>query len=284
METARRVATLPGERRLVVRRATAADADGIAALFEGLSPDDRHLRFFSADCPDRHFVDELVELDRGRGVALVATVDDEVVAEADFHVQSARPDPELSITVAEPWRGWLGAYLLDALLEEAAEAGHPNLEAEVLLANRRMLGLLRSRGYAVVDHPGCGTVRLVVGAADSMPRWDASSERIKVLVEVRGGHWAWTEELRERGFDVLACPGPQPGREDRCPVLRGEPCALAAGADAIVTSLPRDDETTVRIVDAHRAMQPAVPVCVPESREAVEAFLLTIGARAQAAP
>jgi hypothetical protein len=54
-------------------------------------------------------------------------------------------DGELGITVAEDARGWLGPYLLDALVEAAAARGVPNLEADVLVANRRMLTMLRAR-------------------------------------------------------------------------------------------------------------------------------------------
>ena len=52
---------------------------------------------------------------------------------------------ELAIVGARKWQG-VGPYLLDALVEMAAAAGVPNLEADVLTANRPMLALLRSRG------------------------------------------------------------------------------------------------------------------------------------------
>lgn len=37
---------------------------------------------------------------------------------------------ELAITVAADQRGWIGPYLLDAMVEAAAAGGVPNVEAD----------------------------------------------------------------------------------------------------------------------------------------------------------
>jgi hypothetical protein len=52
---------------------------------------------------------------------------------------------ELAVTVAADWRGWLGPYLVDALVAAAQQRGISTLEAEVLLENRPMRSVLRRR-------------------------------------------------------------------------------------------------------------------------------------------
>jgi hypothetical protein len=44
--------------------------------------------------------------------------------------------------------------------------------------------------------------------------------------------------LREAGYAVTVCPGPAEGA--RCPLVAGEGCAAAHGADVIVSALPQD--------------------------------------------
>jgi hypothetical protein len=44
---------LPGGELLTVRPVTPADVDGLVALYDGLSEDDRYRRFFTGTCPPR---------------------------------------------------------------------------------------------------------------------------------------------------------------------------------------------------------------------------------------
>ena len=72
----------------------------------------------------------------GVGYGVVAVVDhplEQIVGEADYFLLD---NGELVITVAADWRGWLGPYLLDVLIEAAAARGVPNLEAEFLVERR----------------------------------------------------------------------------------------------------------------------------------------------------
>jgi hypothetical protein len=71
---------------------------------------------------------------------------------------------EFALTVAAGWRGWLGPYLLDAIVTAAAARGVPNLEADVLYENTRMLTLLASRGYVTLRGQSA-EVRVAIGAA-----------------------------------------------------------------------------------------------------------------------
>jgi hypothetical protein len=265
---------LPGGGVLIVRPVAPADVDGLVALYDGLSDDDRYRRFFSSFGPPRSFFERLVNVGERGGYGLVATAgaegdvagDARIVGEASYELLP-NGDGELAITVAVDQRGWLGPYLLDALVEAAAARGVPNLEADVLVTNRPMLALLRSRGDATMGPNDWSTVRLLVGTAGRTPVWPAGhgatghSDRPRVLVEVPGGRWHAGTEADAAGLQVIACSGPR-GARPRCPVLAGRPCPLAATADAIVVSNAPDDDRWRALLGAHTDLHPGVPVCV----------------------
>jgi GNAT superfamily N-acetyltransferase len=252
---------LPDGRTMTVRPVKEDDLAGLRHLYGGLSIDDLHTRFFSAYHPSETFLNGLTHAEADGGFRLVAVVDDELVGEIGY-APLANGDAEFGIAIAAEWRGWLGPYLLDALVAEARDRGVPNLEAEILLENRRMLALVRHRGYATLDHDGWTSARVLIGAAAGrVPTWPRSHAQPRVLVEVPGGRWHAEGSVRAAGLEVIACPGPQGQPPDHCPVLRGEQCPLAAGADAIVYALNADDPRGDAIVAGHRRLHPDVPVC-----------------------
>jgi len=258
-----RTVELPDGRMLVVRPATSRDVDGVSLLYAGLSGDDLYLRFFSAYHPPREFFERLVNAAAEGGSCLVAVVDDPVertVGEAEYFLLP-NGNGELAITVAPDWRGWLGPYLLDALLEEAGERGVPNLEAEVLVENRRMLAVIRRRGYATLDATEFSEVRLTVGTASPTPAWPPQEGHPRVLAEARGMWWTGERAAKAAGMHVMVCPGPHTGA--RCPALHGETCALVAGADVVVCALPADVGDGVRA--AHAVVHPATRVIVSDA-------------------
>lgn len=249
-----RQAVLPDGRRIDLRPATCEDVPAIRALFERLSAADRHRRFFSGFHPDEAWVAHLVGRPADQGAVFVAEVSaggaPEVVAEADYATQEDG-DGELALTVDRAWRGGLGRYLLDALLELAASRGVPNLHAEVLVQNRAMLALLRSRGYAAVDTGDPAVIDWVVSTTGDVPSWPPVRTRPRVLVEVPGAHWRFGQEVRAAGAEVIGCSGP--GRRFRgCPMLRGERCPLVEGADIVIHALGADDDASAALLDAHR--------------------------------
>ncbi len=262
----RRSIRLGDGRTLAIRAVEPADVDSLVALYAALDQQDSHSRFFSVFRPDRAFFERMTTVaDRG-GFGLVVTVtgeagSEELVAEAGY-TPLPNGDGELAITVAAPWRGWVGPYLLDALLEAAGERGVPNLEADVLVTNGPMLALFRSRGYATLDHPDATVMRVVIGSSGPAPSWTGPHDRPRVLVEAPGGRWHAEEAARAAGLQVIVCPGPT-ARTSRCPALRGQTCPLAAEADAIVLSHPRpDDEQWLGLPAAHDQLHLGVPVCV----------------------
>jgi len=58
--------------------------------------------------------------------------------------------------------------------------------------------------------------------------------------------------LHDAGFAVATCPGPT--QQEPCPVLRGEECQLASGADVIISGLR--DHPDGRAVAACLRVQP----------------------------
>ena len=263
-EASRRIG-LPDGRTMVVRPTTPADVDGLSLLYAGLSADDLHLRFFAAYHPPRKFFERLAAAAaEGVGYSLVAVVDhpvEHVVGEASYFLLD-NGNGELAITIAADWRGWLGPYLLDMLIEAAAARGVPNLEAEILVENRRMLALIRRRGYAVVDGTDFSTIRVSVGATTTTPTWPEPHDQPRVLAEVPGGRWRRERAVRRAGLAVMVCPGPQVGRVPHCPALEGHPCPLAEGADVILCNLPAGYRRSDEVRAAHATVHPGKPVLV----------------------
>jgi hypothetical protein len=63
--------------------------------------------------------------------------------------------------------------------------------------------------------------------------------------------------LHDAGFAVATCPGPT--LSEPCPVLRGEECNLAAGADVIVSGL-REHPGGRAIAACLRVQHPRTPL------------------------
>jgi hypothetical protein len=81
---------------------TQADADRLDALFQGLSDDDRHHRFFSLRPPARTFVEQMTRAADEGGYRLVAVPSgpqDALAAEAGYAILPDA-DGEFALTVA----------------------------------------------------------------------------------------------------------------------------------------------------------------------------------------
>jgi GNAT superfamily N-acetyltransferase len=263
---------LRDERHIVIRPACAEDAAGLTDLYDTLDADDKYRRFFASYRPRPEFFVEMATVaDRG-GARLVAVLhgpkEDRIIGEAGYTLVP-NGDGELAMVVDPRWRGWLGPFLLDALVETAAAKGIPNLEADVLTVNRPMLGLLRARGSVVMDHDDWTVVRLLIGTSTRRPTWPGGHDQMRVLTEGVAGRWHAAHEARAAGIQVVGCPGPQGGPRD-CPALSGEPCPLAADADVIVVSHPPDDARWRELLEAHADLHPGVPVCLEPGGFAVD--------------
>lgn len=269
-------ATVPvgNDRTIEIRPVRPDDDVALMALYEGLDPEDRQRRFFSVFHPKLAFFTTMAtESDRG-GARLVAVLheagrDERIVGEAGY-TMLPNGDGELGMVVASGWRGWLGPYLLDALITVAAARGVPNIEADVLTSNRPMLALLRSRGMAVMEHEDWTVCRLLIGTHGERPAWPTGPDGPRVLVEGAGGRWHGEETARAAGLHVITCPGPHDGRRG-CPALEGRPCSLVTGADVVVISHPGDDDEWRQLLARHADVHPGVPIVI-ESATAPDAL------------
>ena len=249
-------------RTMTVRHSRPADVAGIAELYDGLSLDDRYHRFFSG-CMPSDFAEKWIHIADTGGVGLVVVVangGEHIVAEAGFALLP-NGDGELALTVAREWRGWLGPFLLDALVHEAAERGIPNLRAQVLVDNAAMLALVRARGYAVIDQRDRSMVSVTIGTEGYPPSWPVADERPRVLVETPGGRWHAANERGASDLQIIGCPGPARAKHG-CPALAGRPCPLAAHADVIVFAFPPSDAQAQAILSAHSRLHEDVPLLV----------------------
>lgn len=161
--------SLSDGRTLTVRPVSEADVDGLDALFEGLSDEDRYYRFFGLSHPGRKFLEQMARAEAEGGYRLVAVLsgpEDRLVAEAGYAIL---PDGngDFALTVAAGWRGWLGPYLLDAMVAAAAARGVPNLQADILVTNVRMLAILSHRGYLRLSR-SAAEMRIAIAAAQPL--------------------------------------------------------------------------------------------------------------------
>jgi hypothetical protein len=92
-----------------------------------------------------------------------------------------------------------------------------------------------------------------------------SSNRPRVLVESDNPALAISDfsMFQEAGLDVGFCSGPG-GAPRACPLLRGEQCAMLAGADAVLHKL----DQPLDIAAAIRQQRPEIPVLVEVRRGA----------------
>jgi RimJ/RimL family protein N-acetyltransferase len=130
-------------RRVSVRQIHDDDVDRLRRLFFRLSPETVHLRFFQPlKAPSEKMLHHLAEVDHDQRQAIVAVVDDEVVAVVRYD-RSADPSlAEMAIVVEDAWQGHgLGKLLLRRLTIDAMEHGVETLTATVLGENRRAMGL-----------------------------------------------------------------------------------------------------------------------------------------------
>jgi len=248
-------------RRLVVRHAGEQDIADVQALYGRLSSNDLDLRFFQPHTPQERITAAWLTLGERNGVALVIEVAEHdgsklLIAEAGYCLLDDG-DGELAITVDPEWRGWLGPWLLDILVEQAQINQVPNLQADVQIRNRQMRALLEHRGYAAVDHPDWHEIRLVISTSGHTPGWPPNTERPHLLAVAPGARWAGEAQAQEAGFEVRTCAGPGAAGTN-CPLLAGESCPLLDGADAVVFDMAPEIPANSDVAEG--VQQKTVPV------------------------
>jgi GNAT superfamily N-acetyltransferase len=148
-----------GPPTVLVRPLEPTDRQALVDGFERLSPTSRYFRFATPK-PRLTGTDlrALLDVDHHDREALVAheSASGSVVAIARYVRFPDQPTTaEVAIAVVDAWQGrGVGRWLLALLARRAAEEGITRLRAEVLLANRRALLLLRRAGFVAVAWEG----------------------------------------------------------------------------------------------------------------------------------
>jgi RimJ/RimL family protein N-acetyltransferase len=149
---------------------TAQTRDGRSILIRPLRPDDRERevefinslselsRYLRLWTPLKflppHLLDQLMDIDYDRRVALVATVQrasaERIVGIVRYGVTDQPDTAELGVTVTDAWQGCgVGRLLVIELIRFARWRGLRRLMGVVLAENRGMIALAHSVGFAV---------------------------------------------------------------------------------------------------------------------------------------
>jgi RimJ/RimL family protein N-acetyltransferase len=159
---------------LRLRAPAPEDLEDIKAFYDGLSPESRYMRFHGfgrTDMAARDYA-EAGGVDR---VALIGCHGGCVVAAAGYDRSRERSAAEVAFAVADDFQGrGTATRMLEQLAAIAAAQGIDRFDAEVMAANRAMLGVFEGAGFAVRRKGASGEVTV---ALDITPT-EALKERI----------------------------------------------------------------------------------------------------------
>ena len=93
----------------------------------------------------------------------------------------------------------------------------------------------------------------------------------RLLVESPDGAVAISnfDAFHDAGFEITVCGGPMRDAAE-CPVVRGEPCPLMAGADVVLFDLDPDRMRRSQVLAAMRRSRPDLPIVVRSTAPAPE--------------
>jgi GNAT superfamily N-acetyltransferase len=145
-----------------VRPVRPDDAERLIAFHEQLSPQSRYLRFFTYHPTlSATEVEHFTCVDYYDRLALVAEVDDALIAVARFDRHEGTAEAEVAFVVADAFQHHgIGSVLLDQLVVAARERGITTFLADTLADNHTMLSVFLHAGFMVTTHLECGTVSL----------------------------------------------------------------------------------------------------------------------------
>lgn len=144
--------TSPG--RLHVRALDRRDIDQLGALYDGLSPRSRFLRFMSPiRAVPATVLEHLADIDHDRHEALGAFDRNGLVASAHwFRVEQDRHRAEVATEVADRYqRRGVGLRLLRMLAAQARGRAISEFAATLLVENTGAVALVRATGWPVVS-------------------------------------------------------------------------------------------------------------------------------------
>lgn len=146
-------------RQVRLREMTRDDRPAIDALFHGLSSDSIAKRFHSGGLNvNARAIDYATT-----GHVVVAEIDDQLLGLASYLELRDRKVAEMAIVVADDEQGkGMGTILFERLAADARATGIQRFVAEVLVTNRKMLGMLSSLGFRQSRSLDHGEVEVMV--------------------------------------------------------------------------------------------------------------------------
>jgi RimJ/RimL family protein N-acetyltransferase len=151
------VISLTHGQRVVVRPVLPQDRELMVAFFHGLSADARCNRFMHpVSEPSSELLRQFTQVDYTSHVALVAEVfldgRETVIGEARYVRAADASLAEVSLSVAELWRGkGLAKLMLTKLERHATAAGVRRLFSETLATNQKVLSLAVKAGFVIAE-------------------------------------------------------------------------------------------------------------------------------------
>jgi RimJ/RimL family protein N-acetyltransferase len=130
---------------VAVRQMQSTDSDRLRRFHETLSPETTRFRYFAIHpWLSEQEVEHFTHLDHHDREAIVATVDDEIVAVARWYRIPDTSTAEVAFVVADAWQELgLGSAMFRLLQAAALEEGITRFIADTLTSNRRMLAVFR---------------------------------------------------------------------------------------------------------------------------------------------
>ncbi len=145
-----------------VRPVRREDDAALTVFFEGLTPESRGLRFFSAAANVAGEAERAVDVDYADRYGLIATrgEDFSLVGQAGY-ARISHETAEVAFAVADVMQGrGLATILLAHLAEVAHDRGITAFEAEVLPENHRMIAVFRDSGFPVEVRSVPGSIQV----------------------------------------------------------------------------------------------------------------------------
>lgn len=151
-----------GELRYHVRPIRPEDGPALVEFHRGLSPRSVYLRFFSAHPTlSEAEVARFTAVDYQDRLALVATVDDRLIAVARYDRTPGAAEAEVAFVVDDAYQHHgVGSELLDELADAALANGVTTFRAETLAENKTMIDVFHHAGFPVTSSIAFGTVTL----------------------------------------------------------------------------------------------------------------------------
>lgn len=153
---------LPDHGAATLRSMRPDDAEALVRFHDHLSPATVRRRFFDFH---RHLsaaeVARFTHVDGTNRVALVVSVEDDIIAVARYDRIGTSPMAEVAFVVADDYQHLgLGALLLDRLAVRARRAGISVFRADTLADNHPMLSVFGDSGFPMRSRVGAGVVEV----------------------------------------------------------------------------------------------------------------------------